>query len=220
MRVLPVALAAAAVLGAAAVPVSDKSEAPGKPPCHLHFGLESPCFEMVKKAVGYEIRKYPAGEWWSTTSVAGPADWKDQTKEGFMRNFKYIGGDNEAGQKIQMSTPVATSRSGDSLSVSFFMPSALSTPPVPSNASGVSLMHTKTDRYFAVVQFGGFASGDDLDKRGDQLKAELSQDGVLVLDRRSWLAQYDPPFNPIFRHNEVWVPVAPPTSEEGADGQQ
>lgn len=38
----------------------------------------------------------------------------------------------------------------------------------------------------------------------------LDKDGIEMLaGRHSWLQQYDPPFNPVFRLNEVWVPIKP-----------
>jgi hypothetical protein len=74
----------------------------------------------------------------------------------------------------------------------------------------VSLVETSTDRYFAVITFGGWADDKSFTDKETELKEMLDKDGVEMLaGRHSWLQQYDPPFNPVFRLNEVWVPIKP-----------
>jgi len=180
--------------------------------CRLHMGLESPCFEIVTQAKEYEIRRYEGDEWWSTSTVAGPADWAAQTKEGFMNNFQYIGGDNTKAMKIPMSSPVLTTRklqTGE-LVTSFFLTKDANPPPSPGAQAKVVLKHDTEEKVFAVISFPGWADGHSFTAKEEELKNLLARDGIKAWDgHHSWLAQYDPPFMPVFRHNEVWVPVNP-----------
>ncbi|RXN01426.1 D-tyrosyl-tRNA(Tyr) deacylase 1 [Acipenser ruthenus] len=155
----------------------------------------------------FEVRSYEASRW-MTTEVEGR--YMNAVSKGFMRLFRYIQGDNEAGQNIPMTAPVAvavyptadSTGMGKSHSVSFFIPPAID-PPKPKDAR-IHTLNVPAGTVY-VRSFGGFAMGTTDVDQAKVLADDLKTEG-LSFDETSFVAAgYDPPFRPINRHNEVWV---------------
>ncbi|MGH0155097.1 UNVERIFIED_CONTAM: hypothetical protein FKN15_038774 [Acipenser sinensis] len=158
----------------------------------------------------FEVRSYEASHW-MTTEVEGK--YMNAVSKGFMRLFRYIQGDNEAGQKIPMTAPVAVvvypTAEGTGMtnnhSISFFVPPA-SDPPKPKDARIHTLSVPAGTLY--VRSFGGFAMGTTNVDQAKALADDLKAEG-LSFDEKSFVAAgYDPPFRPFNRHNEVWYHAA------------
>ncbi|KAK6489888.1 heme-binding protein 2-like [Huso huso] len=174
--------------------------------CH---NLDCPKYSLVKYET-FEVRSYEASHW-MTTEVEGK--YMNAVSKGFMRLFRYIQGDNEAGQKIPMTAPVAVvvypTAEGTGMtnnhSVSFFVPPA-SDPPKPKDARIHTLSVPAGTLY--VRSFGGFAMGTTNVDQAKALADDLKAEG-LSFDEKSFVAAgYDPPFRPFNRHNEVWYHAA------------
>jgi len=73
----------------------------------FYHGLEGPNFTTVSDAAKYSIRSYPKSFWTATTVTGKSMD--DAGSEAFMRLFRYISGNNESKQKIEMTVPVLAS---------------------------------------------------------------------------------------------------------------
>jgi hypothetical protein len=93
--------------------------------CH---GLDCPPFAVERRGDGYDVRVYPAGLRWTSTTVSG-SSYDDATATGFERLFRYISGENEGNEKIPMTAPVRVAVApGDgpfcdsNFTVSFFVP--------------------------------------------------------------------------------------------------
>ena len=93
--------------------------------CH---GLDCPPFAVERRGDGYDVRVYPAGLRWTSTTVSG-SSYDDATATGFERLFRYISGENEGNEKIPMTAPVRVAVApGDgpfrdsNVTVSFFVP--------------------------------------------------------------------------------------------------
>ena len=93
--------------------------------CH---GLDCPPFAVERRGDGYDVRVYPAGLRWTSTTVTG-SSYDDATATGFERLFKYISGANEGNETIPMTAPVRVAVApGDgpfcdsNFTVSFFVP--------------------------------------------------------------------------------------------------
>lgn len=175
--------------------------------CH---NLDCPKYSLVKKYETFEVRSYEASHW-MTTEVEGK--YMNAVSKGFMRLFRYIQGDNEAGQKIPMTAPVAVvvypTAEGTGMtnnhSISFFVPPA-SDPPKPKDARIHTLSVPAGTLY--VRSFGGFAMGTTNVDQAKALADDLKAEG-LSFDEKSFVAAgYDPPFRPFNRHNEVWYHAA------------
>merc|ERR1712176_83751 len=71
----------------------------------FYHGLEGPAFTTESNSTsGYEVRRYPRSFWTATTVTGKNMD--KAGSEAFMRLFRYISGDNELKQKIEMTVPV------------------------------------------------------------------------------------------------------------------
>merc|ERR1712199_117706 len=74
----------------------------------FYHGLEGPSFtEKNTTSSGLEIRSYPESYWTATTVTGKNMD--SAGSEAFMRLFRYISGDNERNEKIEMTVPVLAS---------------------------------------------------------------------------------------------------------------
>jgi len=181
--------------------------------CH---GLDCPAFTNVTSTEGLELRVYET-YLWSSTQIQGTS-LDDATTEGFNRLFAYISGDNEAGQKIDMTSPVLVKTvpgSGpncvSTFTVSFFVPFTYQTsvgPPKPT--SSLVYIETIPSMEVAVNEFGGFAEQKTIIAQAAVEQAAVSNSSQVVnADGENWwYAGYDPPFRLTNRHNEVWIQVA------------
>merc|ERR1712188_88276 len=88
---------------------------------------------------GYEVRRYPRSFWTATTVTGKNMD--KAGSEAFMRLFRYISGDNELKQKIEMTVPVLVSVipgqgpfCEENFTYHFYLPAEFqSNPPKPSD---------------------------------------------------------------------------------------
>merc|ERR1712168_958845 len=126
---------------------------------------DCPKFVVLNKTENYEVRKYEASRWASTT-VQNLHDLNGAMRTGFMRLFNYISGNNVPGQKIAMTCPVRTKivpGSGpyceDTFTISFMVPFAVATPPQPKDPNVFLEENPESVEY--VSHFGGYASNDD-----------------------------------------------------------
>ncbi|GAB4818132.1 hypothetical protein N2152v2_005178 [Parachlorella kessleri] len=67
---------------------------------------DCPKFKVVNSADGYETRTYEPATW-AYVKMKGVRHPDEAVMEGFAHLFKYINGDNEAGDNIPMTVPVA-----------------------------------------------------------------------------------------------------------------
>ena len=163
-------------------------------------GYESAEYESVEKSGKFEIRNYS-----ELTTVATPAAAKKDQDSGFMRLFRFISGNNEAEQKIAMTTPVfmPSDESGKSKSMHFVVPKKVAAAGVPSpKADSVSIEKISGGKY-AALRFAGARSADNEKEALAILRDKLKERG-LATKGTPMFAYYDPPWTPGFlRRNEV-----------------
>ncbi|XP_064411228.1 heme-binding protein 1-like [Latimeria chalumnae] len=154
----------------------------------------------------FEERSYEASHW-MTTLVEG-LQYEDAMYDGFMRLFKYINGNNVAGEKIPMTAPVLVHvipKGGDldkNFTVSFFVPPASMSPPKPLDSRIYLDSHLAQTVY--VRSFGGYMEKSDFVANADALEEDLKAAGKSFNEKYYMSAGYDSPFRPLNRHNEVW----------------
>ena len=155
-------------------------------------GYESADYQLIESDGNIEIRKYPVLVLAATTS-----DLDSQGRDGsFMRLFRYISGDNQAKQKIAMTTPVfmESDQKTTAVSMGFVMPGELAAQGAPEPKSdGVE------------IRFAGQLDSQVARKQEAKLREWMERRGLEgVLE--SEYAGYDPPFTPgPLRRNEVLI---------------
>ncbi len=185
--------------------------------------IETPKYELVAKAKGYEVRSY-APHIVAEVEVSG--SYGDTLNQGFRKVADYIFGNNTAkgsiamtapvlhekqavSEKISMTAPVLHEKAGqgDTYKLAFVMPSkyTLETLPKPNN-SEVTL-RAVPEKKFAVRSFGGYATKGKVERETKKLLDALKSANISPTGVPS-TAQYNPPWTPPFmRHNEVMVEV-------------
>lgn len=157
-------------------------------------GYETAPYTVVRSDGAFELRAYP--------ELALVTTRKDSENGGFMRLFRYISGDNAAGQKIAMTTPVFMQDDA----MTFVLPAAVAQGPAP--ASGEVRLEKRPAVRMAVHRYSGARSPIADEAALAKLRAWMAQRG-LQAGGPPVHASYDPPWTPgPLRRNEVLVPVA------------
>ncbi|XP_018484012.1 uncharacterized protein LOC108854841 [Raphanus sativus] len=165
--------------------------------------LETPKYQILKRAANYEVRKY---EPFIVVETDGD---KLSGSSGFNNVAGYIFGKNATTEKIPMTTPVftqATDADLSAVSVQIVIPSGkdLSSLPMP-NEEKINLKKLEGG-FAAAVKFSGKPTEDVVRAKENELRKSLSKDG-LKAKTGCMLARYNDPgrtWNFIMR-NEVII---------------
>ncbi len=185
--------------------------------------IETPKYELVSKAKGYEVRLYTPHV---IAEVEVSGAYMESLNQGFRKVADYIFGNNtakgsiamtapvlhekkDASEKIAMTAPVLHEKAGEkgTYKLAFVMPSSytLETLPKPNNAE-VSLRQVP-EKKCAVRKYGGYATEGKLERETKKLLEALKRDNITATGQPV-SAQFDPPWTPPFmRHNEVMLEV-------------
>ena len=169
------------------------------------FGLrpyEEPKYAVIGAAQAAEIRRY-APRIAAEASVAGEGEAASEAA--FRALFGYISG----GEKIAMTTPVASRSSAGSMRMQFFLPARYSAETAPPPSDPRIRVLALPEATLAVVRFSGRGTPEAVAERRGELLAALASSGWRPVGEPVVLF-YDPPFTiPFLRRNEVAVEVAP-----------
>jgi effector-binding domain-containing protein len=142
------------------------------------------------------IREYPA------LKIARTRGAEDGGS--FMRLFRYIGGANEKGEKISMTTPVLMEKS----TMSFVLPESHQKEAPRAGDAAVEIT-TLPARRMAVCSYSGRPEGTGRAQALEQLRAWLRARKLAWVEEPVY-AVYDGPFTlPAMRLNEVMLPLKP-----------
>ena len=172
---------------------------------------------------GVEIRAYPEVIW--ATTVA------DDQNRAFSPLFRYISGDNERNEKIEMTAPVvtgATQTSGNDsakgekiemtapvvtmntekgMFMAFVMPERFDMQSIPTPSSSMVKMQLVEPRKLAAIRFSGYMSQGSYDRNLGLLRDALEGRGISTVGE-PLLMQYNDPWTPPFsRRNEIALQV-------------
>jgi hypothetical protein len=172
---------------------------------------------------GVEIRGYPE-EIWATTVA-------DDQNSAFSPLFRYISGDNEKSEKIEMTAPVVTTApqpagndsakgakiemtapvvtmdTDEGMFMAFIMPERFDMQSIPKPSSSLVKIQQIEPRKLAVIRFSGYMSQGSYDKNLKQLKEALEDEGISTVGEPQ-LMQYNDPWTPPFsRRNEISLQV-------------
>ena len=165
------------------------------------MALEEPTFEVIAEFDDIEIRRYDP-------YIVAEVDVPDGNS-GFRALAGYIFGDNEQGEKMQMTAPVESRVSDvpDRYTYSFVMERkyTLDTLPRPENDE-IRLLE-RPERVVAVRRFSGRWTDRNFRRHLDKLLQALEKEGIEPVGEPEQ-ARYNSPFTPSFlRRNEVIIPV-------------
>ena len=172
---------------------------------------------------GVEIRAYPQ-EIWATTVA-------DDQNLAFSPLFRYISGDNEKsekiemtapvvtaasqpsgndsakGEKIEMTAPVVTMNTEEGMFMAFIMPERFDMQSIPKPTSSLVKLKLIEPRKLAVIRFSGYMSQGSYDKNLKLLREALEDRGISAVGEPQ-LMQYNDPWTPPFsRRNEIGLQV-------------
>ncbi|XP_012673172.2 heme-binding protein 2-like [Clupea harengus] len=173
-------------------------------------GLPSPKYTPTEsKGKDYEIRIYETANWVSTSLKGMQGD--PIMKEGFSRLFKYIQGENETKEKVEMTAPVtcrvepgAGPACETTFTVSFFIPEQNQADP-PKPTSPEVFIENRPEFTAFVRTYGGFTNEQTVREEYLKLAESLRRDGVQFREEPYYRVGYDPPFKLTNRRNEVWL---------------
>ena len=161
-------------------------------------------YTVVREFKDFEIRFYPSATIATINSDA--KTYKELSGPGFQKLAGYIFGGNESNTKISMTAPVQMDINDSVSTMSFVMPSAYTKETLPKpNDPNVRIMNT-ADEYVAVIEFGGYASDEDLKFYSEKLQNLLKENEITHRGNYRFLG-YNPPFQFIGRRNEIIVTV-------------
>ncbi|XP_038639828.1 heme-binding protein 1-like [Scyliorhinus canicula] len=161
----------------------------------------------TKEELTFEERKYEAGNYASVTLSGKPFD--ESSGEGALKLLKYVGGSNEQGVQLGMTSPVSMivqPGEGNSLQpkveVQIRIPSKFQeNVPKPTDES-IEIKHQAGFTVYS-TQFGGYAKEANWVEHAAKLRGALGD--TMSYHRDFYVcAGYDPPMKPIGRKNEVW----------------
>ena len=166
------------------------------------MALEEPQYDVLDRSAGYEVRRYLPYVVAEVDVAGSGAD-----NRAFRMLAGYIFGDNNDGEKMNMTAPVESRGEPDAMTYAFVMERryTMATLPEP-NDERVRLLQ-RPERVVAVRRFSGRWSHSNVQKNEAALLEDLAENGVRTLGPVE-LARYNSPFTPWFmRRNEVMVPV-------------
>ena len=182
---------------------------------------ESAPYEVLKKDGDIEVRRYP-----DLMLVATGSKMDSQGGDGsFMKLFRYISGDNDADQKIAMTTPVFMQGDGSmkDVTMGFVMPGKVVQAGVPQPKGDGVKVRKRPGGTFAVIRFNGMMTGELARQKESELRKWIEGQNLQTADRVDSAegaksvddaksstaveaASYDAPYvPPAKRRNEVLV---------------
>ncbi len=164
---------------------------------------ETPDYKVVMKDGAFEVRDYPE-------VVVASAPMK---KEGGSRNsafmglFRYISGQNEAAQKISMTSPVISSMEEQDNTMSFVVPTEVAKAGAPQATDREIRIAKRDGGRFATYRYNGRWTEANETAARTKLMGWIKEQGLQMTGPVE-KANYDPPFTlPALRRNEVLVRI-------------
>jgi len=180
---------------------------------------------------GVEIREYPK-EIWATAAAQDEND-------AFGPLFRYISGENEKGEKIEMTTPVVTpappanaesapgegekiemtapvvtADTEEGLSMGFIMPERYDIQTIPRPTSNDVEIQLIEPRTLATIRFSGYMNEGSYRDNLERLNKTLEERGILTKGEPLLMQYNEPRTPPFYRRNEIALLVANDTVEE------
>ena len=158
-------------------------------------------YDVLIKEDSFEIRKYKN----FITAKVKEDDLKGS--RGFNLLFNYIGGSNDEGKKIAMTTPVINELTNDGITTEFVLPFNKLDSKFPEPNDERITFKEYVNESFASIKFSG-SINEELIQEKMKLLFEWIKEKGYISKGNVILARYNPPFIPgIFKRNEILIPV-------------
>lgn len=186
----------------------------------LRTRVEAAHYRVLEEREGYELRAYDAQ---TVAQILLDGDIKTAVFRGFEPLSNYFFWNNErkptpdnsegGRERMQMTTPIIVQ--GDEPEVVnvqghwmwFYLPQKYTPETAPTPKDERVKVEQKPAFEAAVIKFNGWGEMGAMREHEDLLRALLKRDGIAVAGLPLY-ARYDPPWTvPIFRRNEVILPV-------------
>ncbi len=181
---------------------------------------------LVKETLdnNVEIREYPEEIW--ATAIA------QDENSAFGPLFRYISGENEKGEKIEMTTPVVTPAppantksapvegemiemtapvvtkdTEEGLSMAFIMPERFDIQTIPRPTSSDVEIQRIEPRILATIRFSGYMNEGSYRENLERLNKTLEAKGILTKGEPLLMQYNDPWTPPFYRRNEIALQV-------------
>ena len=167
----------------------------------IAMALEEPQYEVIADIDDIEIRRYDP---YIVAEVDVP-----NGNSGFRALAGYIFGDNDQGEKMEMTAPVESRESAvsDQYTYSFVMERKYSLDTLPRPENDEIRLLERPERIVAVRRFSGRWTDKNFRRHLDELMQALEEEGIKPAGAPEQ-ARYNGPFTPSFlRRNEVIIPV-------------
>ena len=158
-------------------------------------------YKVIKKFDKFEIRKYDAALFSSVK--LNKKGYKESSSEGFRILAGYIFGDNDAKEKIAMTSPVVMEL-GDSSKMMFMVPKNYNLKNLPNPNNSKIVFEKEEVKIIAAIRFDGWADDEKIEKYKTILSNELVKEKLNFINKFSFLG-YNPPYEVMNRRNEVIV---------------
>lgn len=114
--------------------------------------------------------------------------------------------DTNSSEKIAMTSPVGDRSEGDKRFVSFVMPSKFTMENLPRPNNPAVIIEEVENPKFAVSVVRGIGSQERMNNALEEMRNELTKEGIIFDESEFSFAYYDPPLTPWFlRKNEVLI---------------
>jgi DNA gyrase inhibitor GyrI len=164
-------------------------------------GYKSAPYQVVRRDGRFELRYYPALTVVETSMARGG----NGADNGFMRLFRFITGQNQAQQKIAMTTPVFMSGGESNATMAFVLPATMKSSQVPKPADGAVTVRELPPGRFAVLRFRGGRNPKNESEAVQQLRSWMTVQGLNAAAGPVY-GYFDPPWTPsLLRRNEVML---------------
>jgi hypothetical protein len=197
------------------------------------MAVEEPRYEVIESQRDFELRRYEP-MLIAETQVSGDRD--EASRAGFRLLADFIFGNNQvAGQdgsaKIAMTAPVTQEAASSKIAMTapvtvepqtggaglwrihFVMPGQYTLATIPKPRNPAVQLRELPRQWYAVHRFSGFATDSRVETKTREALDWIEQKKLKAIGSPQ-LARYDPPWTlPMFRRNEILIPVAPPEAK-------
>jgi len=200
----------------------------------IRSGYEQPAFTVVDRiADDVEIRSYPTRLAAETTVDA--ADDRSGRNQAFRVLFDYISGANRSQSAVDMTVPVEVASTAEKIAMTvpvetaaaasgrmtmrFFLPVRYTPETAPEPADPKVRLVELPNTTEAVLRFSGLGGETKVKEKIAQLRKALDGSDWMLVGEATTLF-YDPPWTlPLFRRNEIAIPVERKSaSADGSSG--
>lgn len=163
-------------------------------------GYETPRYTVIARDGRFETRQY-APSLMAEVTIEAPQP--QALRHGFRILASYIFGENQAGEKIEMTSPVCQSGAGDMWTISFMMPRRHTIHSLPAADSAAIRFHVTEPHHRIVKTFSGRTTARRLSMQAAALCDHASARNIAIASSTQFCFYDDPVTLPWRRRNDV-----------------